>query len=53
MQDIRPFSTSEQNIYNSLKNDLVSKFLLVIFAFSFIHSFMVENDYLVSLSQLY
>lgn len=52
MQDIRPFFTSEQNIYNSLNNDLVSKYLLVVFAFSFIHNFQVEHDYFVNLSQL-
>ena len=52
MQDIRPFFTSEQNIYNSLNNDLVSKYLLVVFAFSFIHNFQIEHDYFVNLSQL-
>ena len=52
MQDIRPFFTSEQNIYNSLNNDLVSKYLLVVFAFSFIYNFQVEHDYYVNLSQL-
>ena len=52
MQDIRTFFTSEQNIYNSLNNDLVSKYLLVVFAFSCIHYFQVEHDYYVNLSQL-
>ena len=39
---------SEQKFYNSLNKDLVSKYFLVVFTLSFIHSFGVEHDYLVS-----
>ena len=36
-------SAFEQKIYNSLNKDLVSKYFLVIFTLSFIHSFWVET----------
>ena len=45
-------SAFEQKIYNSLNKDLVSKYLLVIFTLSFIHSFWVENDYKVNQTKL-
>ena len=45
-------SAFEQKIYNSLNKDLVSKYFLVIFTLSFIHSFWVENDYKVNQTKL-
>ena len=42
----------EQKIYNSLNKDLVSKYFLVVFTLSFIHSFRVERDYLVNGTKL-
>ena len=51
MKEIRSFFASEQKIYNSLNKDLVSKYFLVVFSLSFIHSFRVEHDYLVNPTQ--
>ena len=48
MQEIRSFFASEQKMFNSLNKDLVSKYFLLVFTFSFIHSFQVEHDYLVN-----
>ena len=45
-------SAFEQKIYNSLNKDLVSKYFLVIFTLSLIHSFRVEHDYLVNQTKL-
>ena len=49
MQEIRWFFASEQKIYNSLNKGMVTKYFLIVFALSLIHSFWVENDYLVNL----
>ena len=49
MKEIRSFFASEQKI--SLNKDLVSKYFLVVFSLSFIHSFRVEHDYLVNPKQ--
>ena len=43
MQEISSFLASYQQIHNSLKRDLVSKYFLVIFR--------VDRDYLVNLTQ--
>ena len=43
---------SEQKFYNSLNKDLVSKYFLVVFTLSFIHSFGVEHDNLVNRTKL-
>ena len=45
-------SAFEQKFYNSLNKDLVSKYFLVIFTLSLIHSFRVEHYYLVNPTKL-
>ena len=52
MQEIRPFFASEQKSYITYNENLFTKYFLVVFALSFIHSFRVENDYLADLTQL-
>ena len=50
MQEIRPFFASELKSYITYNENLFTKYFLVVFALSFIHSFRVENDYLHALS---
>ena len=38
-------------IFNDLNKDLISKYFLVVFTLSFIHSFRVEHDYLVNANE--
>ena len=52
MQEIRSFFASEQKSYITCNENLFTKYFLVVFALSFIHSFRVENDYLADLTQL-
>ena len=52
MQEIRSFFASEQKSYVLYNEDLFTKYFLVVFALSVIHSFRVEHDYLADLTQL-
>ena len=49
MQEICSFFAE---IFNDLNKDLISKYFLVVFTLSFIHSFRVEHDYLVNPTKL-
>ena len=51
MQEIRLFFTSEQKFYNPLNSDFISKYFLVVFAFSVIR-WWLEQDYVVNPTQL-
>ena len=46
------FFPSEQKLYNYLNKDFISKYFLIVFPLSFIHSCWLEHDYLVNPKQL-
>lgn len=46
------FSLLSRKFYNDLNKDFISKYLLVVFVLSFIHSCWLEHDYLVNPKQL-
>lgn len=46
------FSVLSRKFYNDLNKDFISKYLLVVFVLSFIHSCWLEHDYLVNPKQL-